>query len=135
MSSERAGPPLCPSAPAAPGASLIALVGADARVVHLVTPLTIDADFIASAEQAGSLGKRFRFSSPCQEARCGHWAGHECGLIGRLHQAATETGHADEAAPLPPCTIRGQCRWWAQRGRQACSVCTVVVTDPGLPPA
>ena len=135
MSSDTSGRPLCPSAQAAPGAALIGVVGEDARVIHLAMPLTIDAKFIATAEQAGPLGLRFRFSSPCQEARCRHWVENECGLIGRLHERAVEGGHLDAEAPLPACPIRGDCRWWAQRGREACRVCSLVLTGPHQPPA
>lgn len=136
MSREAAGPPLCPSAPAAPGAKLIGVVEADGRVVNLITPLTVDANFVASAGHGGgSVGKRFRFSSPCQESRCGHWAGHECGLIGQLREAAIQLDPGVDPRPLPPCAIRAQCRWWQQRGREACAVCAMVVTDQRQPEA
>lgn len=108
---------------------LIGVVKADGRVANLLTPLEVGLDFIESGRKHGSLEARFRFSSPCQESHCGHWAGHECGLIAHLEQAAAEIGCAGEHQSLPPCAIRPQCRWWQQRGRNACAVCPVVVTD------
>lgn len=135
MSPEAAGDPLCPSAPAEPGASLFGVVDAKGRVVHLITPLAVDDNFVEAARRTGAPERRFRFSSPCQEGRCGHWAGHQCGLIGQLHSAATDMGLATDEERLPPCAIRAQCRWWLQRGRQACGVCSVVVTDQRMPTA
>ncbi len=133
MSRDAAGSALCPSAPAAAGASLIGVVDAKGRVVHLITPLVVDENFVEVARRNGTPERRFRFSAPCQEGRCSHWAGQQCGLIGKLHGAAAEIGLSNDEAPLPPCTIRSQCRWWQQRGRQACGVCSVVVTDQRLP--
>ena len=119
----------CPSAPATAGALLIGVVTADGRVTNLGTPLTVDAAFIATAKALGAPERRFRFSSPCQKQRCAHWSNHECGLIGELHTAASEAGEDLAAPALPRCAIRAQCRWWRQRGRDACAVCPLVVTD------
>ena len=115
---------LCPSAPAAPDSQLIGVIEPEGRVANLVTPLTVDAAFIERARQDGPPEVRFRFASACQQSRCSHWAGNECGLIGRLK---TLVPHSEEE-PLQPCAIRDQCRWWRQRGRQACAVCSLVVT-------
>ena len=130
-----AGPVLCPSAPAAPGAALVGVVEAGGRVVNLVTPLRIEAGFVEAAAAGPPLEKRFRFAAPCQQGRCGHWAGHQCGLIGQLRQAAADLGQGDDARALPPCAIRAQCRWWRQSGREACAVCSLVVTDQRPPAA
>jgi hypothetical protein len=119
----------CPSAPATEGALLIGVVGADGRVANLGTPLPIDAAFIETAKAQGAPEQRFRFSSRCQKERCLHWQNHECALIGELHAAALEAGESLKAPGLPPCAIRAKCRWWRQRGRDACAVCPLVVTD------
>jgi hypothetical protein len=120
---------LCPSAPATPEAMLIGLVVESGRVANLATPLTIDSAFIDAAQSQGPPEQRFRFASPCQERRCGHWTGHECGLIGQLYNFAIEEGEELADGALPRCGIRAQCRWWHQRGRDACAVCPLVVTD------
>jgi hypothetical protein len=119
----------CPSAPATEGALLIGVVTADGRVANLGTPLPVDAAFIETAKAHGAPEQRFRFSSPCQKERCVHWKHHECGLIGELYTAASEVGEDLAAAALPCCSIRADCRWWRQRGRAACAVCPLVVTD------
>jgi hypothetical protein len=124
---------LCPSAPAEPGAQLIGVVGAQGQVEHLLTPLVVDASFIDTARRHGGLlGKRFRFASTCQQGGCSHWADHACGLIGRLQDAA-QAQAIERRTSLPECGIRKQCRWWMQSGRDACSVCTLVVTDQRAP--
>lgn len=120
---------LCPSAPAEPGALLLGLIGDDGRLQHLGTPMAIDASFIESARsQGGLLGKRFRFSSPCRQGECGHWASDACGLIGRLQDAAA-TSSIEVDSTLPRCIIRKDCRWWQQSGREACGVCTFVARE------
>jgi len=119
----------CPSAPATDGAFLIGVVTAEGRVANLGTPLTVDMAFIETAKAHGALEQRFRFSSPCQKERCVHWKKHECGLIGELHTAASEAGESLSVSALPRCAIRAECRWWRQRGRDACAVCPLVVTD------
>jgi hypothetical protein len=116
----------CPSAPATDGALLIGVVTADGRVTNLGTPLPIDAAFIETANAHGAPEQRFRFSSPCQQQRCVHWNNRECGLIG---ETASEAGENLSIAALPRCAIRADCRWWRQRGRDACAVCPLVVTD------
>ena len=132
MTKKMDDPLRCPSAPATEGALLIGIVETDGRVVNLGTPLPIDEAFIETARANGPPEERFRFSSPCQKNRCCHWKGHECGLIGELYSSAREKSLVDVedfTQGLPRCAIRAECRWWAQRGRDACAVCPVVVTD------
>ena len=118
--------PLCPSAPAEPGALLLGLIGEGGRLERLLTPLAIDQNFIEVAQRNGGLlGKRFRFSSPCQRGGCGHWADDSCGLIGQLQDSVEQKSIKVDSA-LPPCAIRKDCRWWEQSGREACAVCTFV---------
>jgi hypothetical protein len=120
---------LCPSAPAGEGASLIGVLAADGRVVNIGTPLPVDRAFLEAAQAHGPPESRYRFSSPCQKERCGHWTGHQCKLIGELFNTAIEAGVELSTTALPRCAIRAQCRWWRQRGRDACAVCPLVVTD------
>jgi hypothetical protein len=44
-----------------------------------------------------------------------------------------EEGPAEalSSAELPRCAIRSSCRWFAQRGAEACAVCPLVVADIG----
>ena len=116
---------LCPSAPAGQGAQLIGVVDANGRVANLGAPLTINQDFVEKSQASGPVERRFRFASPCAERRCGYWTGQECGLIGKLDGAINKK---DTGQPLSRCAIRANCRWWQQRGRDACAICSFVVT-------
>jgi hypothetical protein len=133
MSKSPDGPALCPSAPGAPGALLIGVVGEDGRVANLGTPMPVDAGFLDVARASGAPERRFRFSSRCVEGHCAQWDGRGCGLIDRVLSHVGAAGALAMPATLPPCAIRASCRWWRQRGAAACAVCPLVVTDAGAP--
>ena len=128
-----APPRLCPSARCEPGATLLGIVGADGRVGYLTPPMTIDEAFVARARGGDARPEsRFRFAQPCVEGGCHHWTGHACGLIGRVRRALDEADAATWAATptAPPrCSIRHACRWFAQDGLAACTVCPLVITE------
>lgn len=117
----------CPSSPCEEGALLLGIVGPGGRVAYVNPPIAIDADFVEVARHAGAPEKRMRFSQPCRESSCHYWESHQCSLIGQLLEQRTSTSNSTEV--LPHCGIRAECRWFAQRGPAACSVCPVVVTD------
>jgi hypothetical protein len=125
------GPTLCPSAPAAPGAALIGMVGEDSRVANLGRPLPVDAGFLNAARANGPPERRFRFSSPCVDAHCAQWNGRACGLIDLVVGHVMAAGALQVRESLPRCAIRAGCRWWRQRGAAACAVCPLIVTDAG----
>jgi hypothetical protein len=118
----------CPSAPAAPGAGLLGVLGADGRIHNLRTAVRVDAEFLKAASQAGPVEARMRFSGRCQTSGCAQWTGTRCGVIDRA-MALVETWKTPVAEDLPPCTIRGDCRWFSQNGPVACGTCTLIVTD------
>jgi hypothetical protein len=120
---------LCPSAPAASGATLIGVVAPDGRVAQLGTALTIDDAFLETAKAHGPPEQRFRFAAPCQERNCINWSGSACRLIGELHRSVSAADLLMSVKPIPRCPIRSHCRWWQQRGAEACAVCSLVVTD------
>jgi hypothetical protein len=70
----------------------------------------------------------FRFAAPCQGDRCGHWSGAACTLVDRITELLPVV-----SLTLPPCRIRSDCRWFAQRGRNACVRCPQVVTQNEQP--
>lgn len=121
---------LCPSAPAADGAILLGVVGADGQVGYVQPLLTIDADFLDRARSKGAPEERFRFASPCVESGCGYWTGSACGVIEQVLQRHA-VGDLPAAEDLPHCMIRSACRWYAQAGRDACGVCPFVITKQG----
>ncbi|WP_258601443.1 hypothetical protein [Mesorhizobium sp. AR10] len=121
----------CPSARAVPGALLIGVVGPDGTVQPIPTRLEIDADFVDLASKKGVPEARFRFAGRCVEGKCKQWTGNSCGVIEKVL-----TGMVDQAVEpaenLPRCVIRGSCRWYSQRGADACRACVYVVTDQSM---
>lgn len=121
-------PRSCPSAPAAPGAILLGVLGADGHIHNLRTTMTVDADFLAAAGQSGPVEARMRFAGRCQTSGCMQWTGTRCGVIDRAMAIMQQAG-VPPAPALPPCTIRSDCRWFSQNGPAACGTCTLIVTD------
>lgn len=125
------GDATCPSATLSPGVRLLGARGADGRIKHLRTPLTVDEDFVSRAKAQGNPEARMRFAAPCEESKCSHWTGKACGLIDRvLSHLDGQTDDPRTAEDLPPCTIRASCRWWKQDGASACHACDLVVRLP-----
>lgn len=118
----------CPSAPAEPGAGLLGVLGPDGRIHNLRTPMQVDAAFLEAARSHGAPEARMRFSGRCQTSGCSQWTGTRCGVIDRAMKDM-EVPAVSPAAELPPCTIRGTCRWYAQTGASACGTCALIVTD------
>lgn len=120
----------CPSAPCAPGATLVGMMGARGEIDYLRTSMQVDADFVATARAEGAPEARMRFAAPCQEGRCAQWTGQGCGVVAKVLAAVEAQGglpHPDAA--LQPCVIRASCRWYSERGQAACGACKYVVTD------
>jgi hypothetical protein len=122
----------CPSSSCEPGAKLIGVVNADGTVGYVSPPLEIDVDFVERARQGRTPEKRFRFASPCVEARCAQWTGSRCGVIDTVLSTPDRPPVPER---LPRCGIRSSCRWYAQSGAEACAVCPLVVTDLREPAA
>lgn len=118
----------CPSARCESGATLLGIKGPDGRIRHLRTALPIDDGFIAAAQEVGPPERRMRFAAPCATSGCSQWTGDRCGVIDRVldHLATMDAPLRDT---LPPCPIRGTCRWFDQTGEVACRACDLVVTD------
>ncbi len=115
----------CPSTTVEHAPTLLGVVGPDGRV-HYVTPaLPLDDEFRHKAAKAGAAEARFRFAGPCVERGCQQWTGTRCGVIDSL---LDQVEHDLETA-LRPCTVRRECRWFAQRGAAACRACPWVITD------
>lgn len=114
----------CPSAPCVPGALLLGVVDGDGQVGMLPVPLPVDEAFVAAAHQGRAPESRFRFSLPCAEAKCDNWKGR-CGVADTVVPEAEAAGLA---GPPPDCGIRAECRWIAQMGDRACTVCDRVTT-------
>ena len=65
----------------------------------------------------------FRLAATCAEHRCPHFDGTDCRLAGRIVRRLPPS-----VETLPACTIRKDCRWFAQEGSAACKRCPEITT-------
>lgn len=114
---------------------LIGIVGSDGRLGHISPVLPVDAEFVARATTGRTPESRFRFAEPCAEARCNQWAGDRCGLIEEMLDSPRGIAEASDGGALPRCGIRASCRWFGERGPEACAVCPLVVRNSRQPAA
>jgi hypothetical protein len=117
----------CPSALCEEDAILLGIVGSDGRVGYVSPKLTVTAEFVQIALKGSAPEARFRFAKPCIESDCAHWIGSRCDFIERATSSSQEG--VDANIPLPACVIRQSCRWFTQKGSQACSVCPEVIRN------
>jgi len=124
---------VCPSSTCRPGAKLFGIVLPDGHVALTSECIEVDREFAQIAHEGRPPEQRFRFASGCMEGACRQWTGKQCGLIDRLvAEHERQLGEVIPPVSLPECPIRPECRWYSQRGAQACSVCSLVVTDMAL---
>jgi hypothetical protein len=117
---------LCPSSqPEAEGARVLGVVSQTAEgpeVIYLNEPLPATLDVLAMAAPAHPT-EIFRFAAMCQQHRCPHFDGKDCGLAARIVQLLPAV--VDQ---LPQCQIRSGCRWFRQEGSAACRRCPQIST-------
>jgi len=123
---KEAAPVLCPSSPLESGAILVGVVLKSGRIAYAADQLEMSEDFVASAKQSGAAEKMFRFASPCSRAGCRQWTGTRCSIV---DEALEFNQQLSESGEMPECSIRAQCRWFAQTGPKACAVCPYIITD------
>lgn len=116
----------CPSSSAGHATHLLGVVDGGGRVRYVSPALPLTDEFRERVADAGDAERRFRFTGPCVESGCAQWGESGCGVVEDLLE---QVGGADLGTELRPCTIRRECRWFAQRGADACHVCPLVVTD------
>jgi hypothetical protein len=120
---------LCPSAPADVKAILLGVVQSDGSVAFIRDRIEVTREFLDIAGKGRAPETRFRFSSECIGSGCKQWANGGCSLPERLADILPRSDATDASdAPLPSCSIRAQCRWFDQRGADACRICPMVVT-------
>jgi len=117
---------LCPSARMKEGSVLLGIVLGDGRVAFAPDRLVVNREFVTTAREGRSPEKRFRFADACVQSGCVQWTGTRCGVI---DDVLAELPAEGLPAHLPQCSIRPQCRWYAQAGTEACRACPLVVTD------
>ena len=124
---ERQLPVLCPSARCKDGAILLGIVLPDQTIAYADRRFQIDARQAENLRGgAASPEKCYRFSTPCAQCGCQQWSGGKCGVI---EEVLASPPPASLPRLLPECSIRQQCRWFLQRGAEACGVCRYVITD------
>ncbi|MDG6106447.1 hypothetical protein Daura_27190 [Dactylosporangium aurantiacum] len=117
----------CPSSSCTPGNLLLGIVRPDGTMAQLRPPLEVDETFVRRAQAGDRVPEaRMRFAGPCVTSRCRQWTGERCGVADLIADRAAALPDPD-AAGLAPCAIRATCRWWAQRGADACRICPAVV--------
>lgn len=118
---------LCPSFTSKGGSKLLGVLKEDGSVGILPRPLEVSEDFIQKCTDEGFRPEeRFRFVGTCAQSGCTNWVDHKCGIAGKIAKVAEEVALY---GPLPPCSIRPACRWFAQEGSNACRICKFVVTE------
>ena len=121
--------PLCPSSPCQAGARLLGIVQKDGTVAFTPDDLRIDTVFVQIASRGRKPESRFRFASPCKAGKCAQWTQSRCGVIDAVLAEASAASPVETKTQAPDCAIRPDCRWFAQRGMDACLVCSFVITD------
>lgn len=117
---------MCPSSVMQEGAVLLGIVMPDGNIAYAKDRIEVDANFAAGASSGNPAEQRFRFSSPCMKGACKQWTNGGCGIIEAI---VAEAPVKTVAHSLPLCSIRDDCRWFAQRGSKSCEVCPMVITD------
>ena len=120
---------MCPSTPVANATVFLGMISTGGRVAYVTPAVPVSAEDIADLASAPdqTLESQYRFAGPCVESGCGQWSGSHCRLGERLASRHEEV--PADLSGLPKCAIRPRCRWYAEQGGDACSVCQFVVTD------
>ena len=123
----------CPSAqPDWKGAKVFGVVGGtpDApETAYLATPAPVSDELLKLADPV-SPDEVFRFAAPCACSDCGHFDSEKssCNLAQKIVRWVPMVSES-----LPVCSIRSECRWCQQEGRDACMRCPQVVTRNLMP--
>jgi hypothetical protein len=117
---------LCPSAPADVKAILLGVIQSDGSVAFIKDRMEVTREFLDVAAKGRAPETRFRFSSTCIGSACAQWTNGRCSIPERLADMIPSSETADTL--LPNCSIRAQCRWFHQRGSDACRICPLVIT-------
>jgi len=112
----------CPNHLPKAGNDLFGFLNKNGEIVFLPKPIEATEEFIENAQKKGGpLEKRFRFSGNCSKKGCGHWDKEKskCSLVNNI----ISINNQSEEGELFPCSIRKECRWYAQEGALACFNC------------
>ena len=120
---------LCPSAqPDMQDPIVLGVLGGDAahpEVFYLNERLPADAAILARAGPAPT--RVLRLAARCEESKCSHFDGADCRLATRVAKLLDPA-----VGKLPACSIRRDCRWFAQEGGEVCFRCPQVATESAM---
>ena len=117
----------CPSSICIPGAYMLSVVDNSEEVIFNTVEVKIDKDMAQELhDEFGEPEKHFRFSNTCVESGCKQWKNGQCSVINLIIKT---NEHQNIPEDLPDCLIRNTCRWFFQRGAEACKYCKYIVTD------
>ncbi len=122
----------CPSAPPEPGSVLLGVVTGPGAVAYLNPHVRVDEALLDGIRRRGvAPDNRLRFACACAEHRCVQWKGDSgAGRCGLVEEAVDTIAAPTGPLRLPRCGIRATCRWFAQRGRDACAICPTIIRRP-----
>jgi hypothetical protein len=121
--------PLCPSTfPGWPDSVAFGIVAGtveEPRWLPFEKPLPITDELLALSGPVAPT-EVFRFAGPCAGNACKHYAGEtgQCRLVEKTVRFVPKVQDK-----LPSCTIRVDCKWWRQEGRDACFRCPQVASS------
>ena len=120
-----AGRKLCPSAqPSMAGARVIGVVlGTPEEPTISYLEESIPIDELDVDVDPTLFTQIFRIAAECEGDACAHFTDDSCTLAERISRDVPGV-----VEMLPRCTIRRECRWYAERGAAACRRCPQVVT-------
>lgn len=117
---------LCPSAqPTMDGGRIFGVIRGTVdspEVGYLDRPIRVTPEVLSTTHPVEA-DEVFRIAAPCAEHGCVHFSGTRCELARRAVLLLQPVVNR-----LPPCSIRRDCRWFAERGGAACLRCPQVVT-------
>jgi len=118
-------PLLCPSAPVKKGLDVFAYFDdkKDLQYLEETEPITV---VMIDELKLSSTSTSLRAAMPCATKGCINWDGSRCSVPDQMNYLLKEKIKPN---PILSCAIRTSCRWYAQEGIAACSICPLVVTD------
>lgn len=121
---------MCPAHRCQPGSQLLGVRQNNGTIAILPQTLPIDEDFIRKTKQHSiAPERRFRFTNKCIEGGCKQWNGKGCNVAEKVVQYLEVLSIAEIS---PACSIRNTCRWYMQKGGDACMVCSLILTEVTL---
>lgn len=117
----------CPSAdPRMESARVFAVMTGteqDPRAAYLAKGVDVPQAALALTQGVAAT-RVFRFTGTCGETGCSQFGNGRCQLgkaVNRVLEAVTEA--------VPACSIRADCRWYAENGSAICFKCPQVITS------